>query len=236
MGRAFEARRAGKEKRWGEMSRLYPKLGKIITMAAKAGGSDPNSNTALKTAVNNAKAQNMPKDNIEKAIKRATGADAADYDEISYEGKGPHGSLLWVECATDNSTRTVANVKMIFNKNGGQVVNSGSLDFMFTRKSVIEFEKPEGLDLEELELNLIDFGLEEMDVQDDRVVVYGEFTSFGELTKACEDLGIKNFKANLQRIANSPVELTEAQIEEVEVLIDKLEEDDDVQSVFTNLA
>lgn len=236
MGRAFEARRAGKEKRWGEMSRLYPKLGKIITMAAKAGGSDPNSNTALKTAVNNAKAQNMPKDNIEKAIKRATASDAANYDEISYEGKGPHGSLLWVECATDNHTRTVANVRMIFNKNGGQVVNSGSLDFMFTRKSVIEFEKTDGIDLEELELNLIDFGLEEMDVQDDRVVVYGEFTSFGELTKAVEDMGIENFKANLQRIANSPIELTDAQIEEVEAIIDKLEEDDDVQAVFTNLA
>jgi len=236
MGRAFEARRAGKEKRWGEMSRLYPKLGKIITMAAKAGGSDPNSNTALKTAVNNAKAQNMPKDNIDKAIKRATAADAANYDEVSYEGKGPHGSLLWVECATDNTTRTVANVKTAFNKGGGQVVNSGSLDFMFTRKAVIEFAKTDSLDLEELELNLIDFGLEEMDLQDDRVIVYGEFTSFGELTKACEDMGIEGFKANLQRIANRPAELSEAQIEEVEALEDKLEEDDDVQAVFTNLA
>ena len=236
MGRAFEARRAGKEKRWGEMSRLYPKLGKIITMAAKAGGSDPNSNTALKVAVNNAKAQNMPKDNIDKAIKRATAADAASFDEVSYEGKGPHGALLWVECATDNNTRTVANVKMTFNKNGGQVVNNGSLDFMFTRKAVIEFEKPEGLDLEELELNLIDFGLEEMDVQDDRVIVYGEFTSFGELTKAFEDTGITGTKATLQRIANNPVEFTEVQINEIEVLIDKLEEDDDIQSVFTNIA
>ncbi len=236
MGRAFEARRAGKEKRWGEMSRLYPKLGKIITMAVKAGGSDPNSNTALKTAINNAKAQNMPKDNIEKAIKRATAADAANYDEISYEGKGPHGALIWVECATDNSTRTVANVKTVFNKNNGQVVNSGSLDFMFTRKAVIEFKKTENVDLEELELSLIDFGLEEMDVQEGRVIVYGEFTSFGDLTKACEDMGIQGFKANLQRIANSPVEMSEAQIEEVEALIDKLEEDDDVQAVYTNIA
>lgn len=236
MGRAFEARRAGKEKRWGEMSRLFPKLGKVITMAAKAGGPDPETNTALRTAINNAKAQNMPKDNIEKAIKRASGHDAANYDEVSYEGKGPHGSLVWVECATDNTTRTVANVKTIFNKNGGQVVNSGSLDFMFARKAVIEFEKNDSLDLEEIELNLIDFGLEEMDVQGDRVLVYGEFTSFGELTKACEDMGIEGVKATLQRIANSPVELTEAQIEEVEVLVDKLEEDDDVQAVFTNLA
>ena len=236
MGRAFEARRAGKEKRWGEMSRLYPKLGKIITMAAKAGGSDPESNTALKTAVNNAKAQNMPKDNIDKAIKRATAADAANFDEVSYEGKGPHGALLWVECATDNPTRTVANVKTVFNKNGGEVVNNGSLDFMFPRKSVVEFTKTDELDLEELELNLIDFGLEEMDVQEERVIVYGEFTSFGELTKACEDMGITGAKATLQRIANNPAEFTEAQIEEIEVLIDKLEEDDDVQSVFTNIA
>ncbi len=236
MGRAFEARRAGKEKRWGEMSRLFPKLGKVITMAAKAGGSDPNSNTALKTAINNAKAQNMPKDNIEKAIKRATASDAANYDEISYEGKGPHGVLLWVECATDNATRTVANVKSIFNKNGGQVVNSGSLDFMFTRKTVIEFPKTESLDLEEIELNLIDYGLEELEEQDDRIIIYGEFTSFGALTKACEDMGIEGVKATLQRIANSPVEFSEAQIEEIEVLIDKLEEDDDVQAVYTNIA
>lgn len=178
----------------------------------------------------------MPKDNIEKAIKRASGNDAAHYDEISYEGKGPHGTLLWVECATDNTTRTVANVKTIFNKNGGQVVNSGSLDFMFDRKAVIEFEKNDALDLEDIELNLIDHGLEEMDVQDNRVLVYGEFTSFGDLTAACEGMGIEGVKATLQRIANSPVELTEAQIEEVEVLIDKLEEDDDVQAVFTNLA
>ncbi|MBK1829152.1 YebC/PmpR family DNA-binding transcriptional regulator [Verrucomicrobiaceae bacterium R5-34] len=236
MGRAFEARRAGKEKRWGEMSRLFPKLGKVITMAAKAGGSDPESNTALKTAVNNAKAQNMPKDNIEKAIKRATAADAANYDEVSYEGKGPHGALLWVECATDNATRTVANVKSIFNKNGGQVVNNGSLDFMFDRKAVIEFAKSDDLDLEDIELNLIDHGLEEMDVQDDRVLIYGDFTSFGDLTKACEDMGIEGVKATLQRISNNPQEFTEAQIEEIEVLIDKLEEDDDVQSVFTNIA
>jgi len=199
MGRAFEARRAGKEKRWGEMSRLYPKLGKIITMAAKAGGSDPESNTALKTAVNNAKAQNMPKDNIEKAIKRATAADATNYDEVSYEGKGPHGALLWVECATDNSTRTVANVKTLFNKNGGQVVNNGSLDFMFDRKSVVEFAKADGLDLEDIEL-------------------------------------IEGVKATLQRISNNPQEFTDAQIEEIEVLIDKLEEDDDVQAVYTNIA
>ena len=236
MGRAFEARRAGKEKRWGEMSRLYPKLGKIITMAAKAGGSDPNSNTALKTAVNNAKAQNMPKDNIDKAIKRATAKDAANFAAVNFEGKGPHGVLLWVECATDNNTRTVANVKTVFNKGGGQVVNGGSLDFMFTRKTVIEFDKTEGIDLEELELNLMDHGLEEMEMDGEHVTIFGEYTSFGALTAACEEMGVTSSKATLQRIANNPVEFTEAQIEDIEVMIDKLEEDDDVQSVFTNIA
>ena len=236
MGRAFEARRAAKEKRWGAMSRVYPKLGKIITMAAKAGGSDPESNTALKTAVNNAKAQNMPKDNIDKAIKRATAKDAANYDAVSYEGKGPHGVLLWVECATDNNTRTVANVKMIFNKGSGQVVNGGSLDFMFTRKTVIEFEKTDEVDLEELELSLMDYGLEEMEVEADQVTVYGEYKSFGDLTAACEELGVKSVKATLQRIANSPVEFSDDQIEDIETLIDKLEEDDDVQAVYTNIA
>ena len=219
---------------------MYPKLGKIITMAAKAGGSDPNSNSALRTAVNNAKAQNMPKDNIDKAIKRATAKDAANYDAINYEGKGPHGVLLWVECATDNNTRTVANVKMIFNKNNGQVVNSGSLDFMFTRKAVVEFVKNaevnSGLDLEELELALMDHGLEEMEIEGDSVTVYGEFTSFGDLVATCEEMGVASVKANLQRIPNSPAEFTEGQIEDIEVLIDKLEEDDDVQVVFTNIA
>lgn len=236
MGRAFEARRAGKEKRWGAMSKLYPKLGRVITMAAKAGGSDPASNTALKSAINNAKAQNMPKDIIDKAIKRATASEAENFAEVSYEGKGPHGVLLWVEAATDNGTRTVANVKMIFNKNGGQVVNNGSLDFMFTRKSVIEFEKTEGLDLEELELNLIDHGLEELDVEGEHGIIYGEFASFGALAAACEEMGLAVKKSALQRIANSPVEFTDAQIEEIEVLIDKLEDDDDVQVVYTNIA
>lgn len=205
-------------------------------MAAKAGGSDPNSNTALKTAVNNAKAQNMPKDNIDKAIKRATASDAANYDVVNYEGKGPHGVLLWVECATDNHTRTVANVKMVFNKNGGQVVNGGSLDFMFTRKTVIEFEKTDAVDLEELELALMDHGLEELEVEGDHVTVFGEFTSFGELCSTCEEMGVTSQKANLQRIANTPVDFTDAQIEDIEVLIDKLEDDDDVQVVFTNIS
>jgi len=236
MGRAFEYRRAAKEKRWGQMSKMFPKLAKAITMAAKEGGMDPDMNPKLRTAILNAKAQNLPKDNIESAIKRASGKDSADIQKITYEGKGPHGSLLFVECATDNGTRTVANVKMIFNKNGGQVVNSGSLEFMFSRKAVIEFEKSDALDLEEVELALIDAGLEEIEENEGYVYIYGDFTDFGALNKGCEDLGIEVKKATLQRIPTSPVEFTEEQIEEIEVLIDKLEDDEDVQAVYTNIA
>lgn len=236
MGRAFEYRRASKEKRWDKMSKLFPKLGKAITMAAKEGGSDPEVNTKLRAAIATAKAENMPKDNIDKAIARADAKDAANYSEINYEGKGPHGVLLWVECATDNNTRTFSNIRTIFNKNGGQLMNSGGLEFMFSRKAVIQFKKAEGLDLEEVELNLIDFGLEEILEADDEVIVTGEFTSFGSLSKACEDMGLDITKASPQRIANTPADFTDEQIAEVEVLIDKLEDDDDVQNVFTNIA
>ena len=152
MGRAFEYRRAAKEKRWDKMSKLFPKLGKAITMAAKEGGEDPATNAKLRTAIQNAKAENMPKDNIEAAVKRATQKDISSFTEIIYEGKGPHGVLVMVECATDNSTRTVANVKSYFNKSGGSVVPNGSLEFMFNRKSVFEIIKTPDLDPDELEL------------------------------------------------------------------------------------
>ena len=154
MGRAFEYRRAAKEKRWDKMSKMFPKLGKAITMAAKEGGSDPLTNSKLRTAIQNAKSENMPKDNIEAAIKRATQKDIASFLEVNYEGKGPHGVLVYVECATDNPTRTVANVKSYFNKAGGGIVPTGSLEFMFQRKSVFELEKPVELNIEELEFNL----------------------------------------------------------------------------------
>jgi len=190
MGRAFEYRKAAKLKRWGTMSRVFPKLGKIITMAAKEGGTDPDMNPKLRTAILNAKAQNMPKDNIEAAIKRATGKDAADIKEIAYEAKGPYGTLMYIECATDNPTRTVANVKATLVRNKGELLTSGSLDFMFERKAVFEFDKSDDLDLEELELELIDYGLE--DIEEDKIPqengedkeiirIYGEFKSFGEL-------------------------------------------------------
>ncbi|TVR79610.1 MAG: YebC/PmpR family DNA-binding transcriptional regulator [Saprospirales bacterium] len=235
MGRAFEYRRAAKEKRWANMSRLFPKLTRAITIAAKEGGPDPETNSKLRLAIANAKANNMPKDNVENAIKRAQGKDSDNYSEINYEGKGPHGLLVFVECATDNPTRTVANVKSYFNKSGGQLVPTGSLEFLFSRRAVIEFEYSEDADLEELELELIDAGLEELERDEKTVYAYGDYTSFGSLVKAFEDRNIPITKADLQRFPTTPVDFTDDQMPAIEKLIDKLEEDDDVQAVFTNM-
>jgi YebC/PmpR family DNA-binding regulatory protein len=235
MGRAFEYRRAAKEKRWGQMSRVFPKLAKAITVAAKEGGDDPEMNSKLRTAIQNAKAQNMPKDNIENAIKRASGNDAADYTEVTYEGKGPHGVLVFVECATDNTTRTVANVKSYFNKSGGGVVPNGSLEFMFNRQAVFEFEMPEGKDPEELEMELIDGGLEELEENEGSYYAYADWTAFGNMQKAFEDLGIECKSSTLKRFPVSPVSFSDEQMEEIEKLLDKLEDDDDVQAVFSNI-
>ena len=247
MGRAFEYRKAAKMKRWGTMSRLFPKLGKMITIAAKEGGSpDPEMNAKLRTAILNAKAQNMPKDNIEAAIKRAFNKDAADIKEIIYEAKASHGVQMIIACATDNNTRTVANVRAILKKGSAEMLNSGSLNYIFTKKSVFEFDKLEEMDLEELELELIDYGLEEIeeDVEpqesgEDKAIirVYAEFESFGELSKALEDRKIDVKKANIEYIANTPITIeNEEHLQEIENLIEKLEEDDDVQKVYTNIA
>jgi YebC/PmpR family DNA-binding regulatory protein len=246
MGRAFEYRKAAKMKRWGTMSRLFPKLGKLITMAAKEGGSpDPDMNSKLRTAIQNAKAQNMPKDNIEAAIKRAFNKDAADIKEVIYDVKASYGVQMIVECATDNNTRTVANVKAILARNGGEMLPSGSLNFLFSRKSLFVIDKTETMDLEELELDLIDYGLEEIeeDVEpqehgEDKPILrlYGEYTAFGELSKALEERSIEATKAVLEYVANTPIELSDAQMEALDTLIDKLEEDEDVQTVYTNIA
>jgi YebC/PmpR family DNA-binding regulatory protein len=235
MGRAFEYRRAAKEKRWDKMSKLFPKLGKTITVAAKEGGPDPEMNAKLRTAISMAKAQNMPKDNIEAAIKRASGQDGANFSEVNYEGKGPHGTLVFVETATDNANRTVANLKLYFNKFGGGLVPTGSLEFMFDRKAVFEFPATPETDLEELEFSLIDAGLESLEQEADTVYVYGDYTTFGSLSSALEAQGIEAEKATLERIPNAPIELTEEQMEELEVLLDKIEDDDDVQAVYTNV-
>ena len=236
MGRAFEYRRAAKEKRWDKMSKVFPKLGKAITMAAKEGGGDPTMNGKLRTAIQNAKSENMPKDNIESAIKRATQKDLASFTEINYEGKGPHGVLVFVECASDNTTRTVANVKMYFNKSGGGVVPNGSLEFMFDRKCVFEIAKTDAIDVEELELELIEAGCEEIELVEDKIFVYGDYTSFGTLASAIEALNIEILKSNLQRIPTSPVEYTDEQLVDIEKMLDKIEDDDDIQQVFTNIA
>ncbi len=217
------------------MSKIFPKLARSITLAAKAGGPDPDSNATLRVAIQNAKAQNLSKENIENAIKRAEGKDASEITEVTYEAKGPHGALFFVECATDNTNRSVGNLKVILGKNGGEIAPSGSLNFMFERKSVIEFPIPEGKDLEELEFELIDAGLEEMVVEDETVTLVGDYTSFASLTTAVEEMGIEIRTSGLERLPTQPIELTEAQLAEVQDLIDKIEEDDDVQTVFTNL-
>ncbi|MFN4911809.1 MAG: YebC/PmpR family DNA-binding transcriptional regulator [Flavobacteriales bacterium] len=236
MGRAFEYRRAAKEKRWDKMSKMFPKLGKAITMAAKEGGSDPLMNSKLRTAIQNAKSENMPKDNIEAAIKRATQKDVDSFVEVNYEGKGPHGVLVYVECATDNPTRTVANVKSYFNKSGGSIVPNGSMEFMFARKSVFEVEHSGNIDVESLELELIDAGCEEVEVAEDRIFVYGDYTAFGTLSKALDDLSLPVQKSSLKRIPTSPVEFSEEQLNDIEKMLDKIEDDDDIQQVFTNIA
>ncbi len=236
MGRAFEYRRAAKEKRWDRMSKVFPKLARAITVAAKQGGPDPDSNPKLRTAILNAKAENMPKDNVEKALARATGKDAADISEVNYEAKGPHGVLLFIECASDNTNRTVTNLKVVLGKNGGQLVESGSLQFMFDRKAVIQFGINDEMDLEEVELALIDAGLEDFEVSDETAYAYADYTDFGRLSKGVEDLGIEVSKASLQRFPTTPQEFSEQQLEEIEALIDKIEDDEDVQAVFTNAA
>ena len=236
MGRAFEYRKAAKEKRWGNMSRIFPKLSRQITIAAKEGGPDPDMNPKLRLAIQNAKANNMPKDNVTRAIERASGKDATNFDEVNYEGKGPSGILVFVECATDNTTRTVANIKAYFSKAGGGLVPTGSLEFMFNRKAVFEIPMKEGMDIEEMELDLIDFGLTEIEADDDTIYAYSDYTDFGSLSKALEERKIEITKANLQRFPTSPVEFTDEQIVEIEKMLDKMEEDDDVQAVYTNMA
>jgi YebC/PmpR family DNA-binding regulatory protein len=236
MGRAFEYRKAAKMKRWGNMSRVFPKLAKAITMAAKSAGADPELNPALRTAINTAKAQNLPKDNIEAAIKRATSKDAADLAEVNYEGKWQHGVLIFVEAATDNNTRTVANIKNIFKKAGGEIVPTGSLEFMFSRCAVFELKTPD-MDIEELELELIDAGLEEIKQEDEETIsIIADFKDFGDMSKKLEEMNIEYEKGSLQRIPNAPVEITDEQMDELSTLLEKLEDDDDVQSVYTNLA
>ncbi|MCD8173495.1 MAG: YebC/PmpR family DNA-binding transcriptional regulator [Alistipes sp.] len=236
MGRAFEYRKARKMKRWGNMARVFTKLGKEIEIAVKAGGPDPSANTRLRVLIQNAKAENMPKDNIERAIKRAVSKDTADYKEMVYEGYGPHGIAVVVETATDNTTRTVANVRSYFNKCGGSLGTSGSLSFLFDHKCVFKFKAPDELDLEELELEMIDFGVDELfSDEEGNIQIYGSFESYGAIQKYLEDNNLKIVSGEFVRIPTDSKEVTPDQRESINKLIEKLEDDDDVTNVFTNM-
>lgn len=239
MGRIFEVRKATMFARWDRMAKQFTRIGKEIAIAVKAGGSDPNVNPALRRCMQNAKSVNMPKDRVEAAIKRALGKEMDNFDEILYEGYGPHGVAILVETATDNHVRTVANVKSLFNKGGGALGNSGSVSFQFKKMGVFRL-KPEGLNTDDLELELIDFGLEELgeatgENGEDILVVRSAFTDFGNMQKALEEKGITPISAELEWIPSTTVPLSDEQAEDVSKLIEKLEQDDDVQKVFHNM-
>ena len=234
MGRAFEYRKARKLKRWGNMSRTFTRIGKEITIAAKAGGPDPDMNPRLRVLIQNAKATNMPKDTVERAIKKATDKDAGDYKEIVYEGYGPHGIAIVVETATDNNQRTVANVRSYFNKHGGSLGTQGSLSFLFDHKSVFHIKPSDSLDPEEFELELMDFD-GELEQDEEEWLIYGAFDQFSNLQKYLEEKGVEIVSAEFERIPNDYKEVTPEQREAIEKLLDKFEDDEDVQNVFHNM-
>ena len=235
MGRAFEYRKARKLKRWGNMARTFTKLGKEISIAVKASGPDPDANPRLRVLMQNAKAANMPKENVERAIKKATSKDEGDYKEIVYEGYGPFGIAIVVETATDNPTRTVANVRSYFNKFGGSLGTSGSLSFLFDHKSVFKIKAKEGVSLEDLELELIDYGVDELEADGEEIVLYGEFESFSNIQKYLEENGFEIESAEFERIPNDTKEVMEEQRASIEKLLEKFEDDEDVQNVFHNM-
>lgn len=236
MGRAFEYRKARKLKRWGNMSRTFTRIGKEITIAAKAGGPDPDTNPRLRQLMQNAKAANMPKDTVERAIKKATDKDAGDYKEISYEGYGPYGIAIFVEAATDNNTRTVANVRSYFTKHGGSLGTQGSLTFLFDHKAVFKVVPKDGVSLEDLELELIDYGVDELEHDDEgHIILYAAFEESSNVQKYLEDNGYEIISTEFERIPNDVKDVTPVQREKIEKLLDKLEEDEDVQNVFHNM-
>lgn len=235
MGRAFEYRKAAKMKRWGNMARVFTKLGKQITIAVREGGADADTNPRLRVLILQSKKENMPKENVERAIKKATSKDEAGYKEMVYEGYGPNGIAIVVETATDNPTRTVANVRSYFNRHGGSLGTSGSLQFLFDHKCVFKIAPKDGVSLEDLELELIDFGVDELVEDEDGIVLYGEFQSYSSIQKYLEENGFEIFSAEFERIPNDLKELTEEQQAQVQKLLDKIEDDEDVQNVFHNM-
>ncbi len=234
MGRVFEKRKYKMFARYDKMAKGFTRAGKEIAIAVKLGGADPQGNSRLRVAVQNAKGINMPKDRIDAAIKRASSKDEKGLEEVVYEGKGAHGIGILIECATDNPTRTVANVRMNFNRHHGELGKTGSLDYLFERKGVFRI-KNENINLEEIELDLIDFGADEIEGDDEEIVIYTVFTDFGKMQKALETKKLPIISSELERVPTSTVELSEAEVAEVMELISKLEEDDDVQNVYHNM-
>lgn len=231
MGRAFEFRKARKMKRWAAMSKAFTRIGKDIVMAVKESGPDPDSNSRLRAVIQNAKAVNMPKDNIERAIKRSTDKNLGDFKEVLFEGYAPHGIAILIETATDNNTRTVANVRSYFNKCDGSLGTSGSVEFMFDH--TCNFRVPiEDIDPEELELDMIDFGAEEVFADEDGILIYAPFESFGAIQKELEYRNIEILSSGFERIPQMTKELSEEHVADVEKLLEKIEEDDDVQNVY----
>ena len=236
MGRAFEYRKASKMARWDKMAKTFSKIGKDIALAVKAGGPDPDSNPALRRCVQNAKGANMPKDNVERAIKKASGADAEQYEEITYEGYGQGGVAFFVECTTNNSTRTVANVRAIFNKFDGSLGKNGELAFIFDRKGIFSIDKSLiKMDWDDFEMEMIDGGAEEVESDGEEVMITTAFEDFGALSHKLEDLGLEPKSAELERIPNNIKEVTADQFKANMKMLERFEEDDDVQNVYHNM-
>ena len=237
MGRAFEFRKARKMKRWSSMAKVFTRIGKDIVMAVKSGGPDPSTNSRLRAVIQNAKAANMPKVNVENAIKKASSKDQEDYEEMVLEGYGMHGVAVLVECTTDNNNRTVANVRSYFTKCNGNLGTNGMLDFIFERKCIFKIANTPGVDLEELEFELIDFGADDvfLDEEHDQINIYGEFTAYGAIQKFLEEKGLELLHADFERIPTDTKKLTEAEAADLDKLLEKLDEDDDVQNVYHNM-
>lgn len=237
MGRAFEFRKARKMKRWGNMARTFTRLGKEIVIAVKSGGPDPHNNPRLRVLIQNAKTENMPKDNIDRAIKRATSKDTEDYKEMVYEGYGPFGIAILVETATDNTTRTVANVRSYFNKSGGSLGTSGCLSFIFDHKCMFVIKPTEELDIDEMELELIDFEADELEQDEEgNIIIYAAFESYGKIQNYLDDKEIEILKGEFVRLPTDTKELDAEQRAAIDKLVEKFEDDDDVTNVFTNMA
>lgn len=235
MGRAFEYRKARKMKRWSQMAKTFTRIGKDIVIAVKSGGSDPETNSKLRAVIQNAKAANMPLDNVKRAIKKATDKDTSDFKEVTFEGYAPHGVAIMIETATDNNNRTVANIRSYFNKCDGSMGTSGSVEFMFEHNCFFRIPS-EGVDLEELEFELIDFGAEEVFEEEEAIVVSGKFESYGSLQKALEDdMGKEILSSGFERIPTMTKKLTPEQVADVEKLLEKIEDDGDVQNVYHNM-